>query len=405
MAAQQHHIPSASILLVLVTNLVIGHAAISADDYSDGHLKVKRIFSINELKALAQPYEGVVTGAGKRTGLFPIEASGVSTKPITQAAKAFLSMLSTSQRIRTYFAIDDPEWRRWSNVDNGIYVRNGVSLKELDATQRTAAWKILRTSLSAKGLELSEAIMKTDQTLREINKSEFLDEELYFITIMGVPSETEPWGWQIDGHHLVINYFILGDQVVMTPTFLGAEPAVTTTGKYAGNEVLQAEQDTGLAFMQSLTPAQQGAAALETRKIKDDMKAGANADNLVLDFAGLRASEMSTTQRADLMCLIGLFVGNMKEGHAAVRMDQVAAHLDETYFSWVGTAADDAVFYYRIHSPVLLIEFDHQRPVGTSAIATGNGPIRNHIHVVVRTPNGNDYGRDLLGQHLKAHAH
>lgn len=32
-------------------------------------------------------------------------------------------------------------------------------------------------------------------------------------------------------------------------------------------------------------------------------------------------------------------------------------------------------------------------------------PTRDHIHVVVRTPNGNDYGKDLLRQHLLQHAH
>ena len=393
-------------VLITISTTFFGVNAFANDEYSDGLLKVKKLFSINELKALAQPYEGVVTGNGKQRGLFAVEASGISTKPIVEAAQAFLDRLSTPQKIRTQFAIDDREWRRWSNVDNAIYMRNGVSLKELDAGGRAAARAILNTSLSVKGLALSQAIMKTDQTLREINGgSEFLDEELYFFTIMGVPSETEPWGWQLDGHHIVINYFVMGDQVVMTPTFLGAEPAVTTTGKYAGNEVLQEEQNAGLAFMQSLSPAQQMAATLDARKTKDDMRAGANADNLVLDFAGLKASNMTAAQRNQLLRLTGLFVNNMKEGHAKIRMDQVAAHMDETYFSWVGTAADDAVFYYRIHSPVILIEFDHQIPIGTTSVNLGKTPIRDHIHVIIRTPNGNDYGKDLLGQHLRAHAH
>jgi hypothetical protein len=57
--------------------------------------------------------------------------------------------------------------------------------------------------------------------------------------------------------------------------------------------------------------------------------------------------------------------------------------------------ADDSVFYYRIHSPVILIEFDHQRGVALD----NDQPSRNHIHTVVRTPNGNDYGKDLLRQH------
>jgi hypothetical protein len=66
---------------------------------------------------------------------------------------------------------------------------------------------------------------------------------------------------------------------------------------------------------------------------------------------------------------------------------------------------EDAVFYYRIHSPVILIEFDHQLPVGTAKLNPENKPTRDHIHVVIRTPNGNDYGKDLLRQHLEQHSH
>ena len=103
--------------------------------------------------------------------------------------------------------------------------------------------------------------------------------------------------------------------------------------------------------------------------------------------------------------LIGLFVGNMREGHARVRMEKVEEHLDETWFAWIGDTTEDSVFYYRIHSPVILIEFDHQRPVGTRHLYPPDRPTRQHIHVVVRTPNGNDYGKDLLRQHLETHPH
>jgi hypothetical protein len=64
------------------------------------------------------------------------------------------------------------------------------------------------------------------------------------------------------------------------------------------------------------------------------------------------------------------------------------------------------VFYYRIHSPVILIEFDHQLPVGLRHLAADpKVPNHEHIHVVVRTPNGNDYGKDLLRQHYLQHPH
>ncbi len=87
-------------------------------------------------------------------------------------------------------------------------------------------------------------------------------------------------------------------------------------------------------------------------------------------------------------------------------MDEVRAHLDRTYFAWIGGSDDASVFYYRIHSPVVMIEFDHQRPANYRPAGTDTQmPNREHIHVVVRTPNGNDYGKDLLRQHLEQHKH
>jgi hypothetical protein len=302
------------------------------------------------------------------------------------------------------FPVDDSEWRRWCNIDNGLYVRQGTSLKAMDATQRAAARELMRATLSAKGLALADAVRRTDQTLRELNgDSPDYDEDLYFFTVMGEPSATAPWGWQIDGHHLVVNTFVLGDQVTMTPAFWGGEPVHTKTGKYAGNVILQEEQDTGLAFMRSLEPAQQALARIAARKEAADIKAGADSDNLVLPYEGLPAARLSAAQKQRLLALAALFVNNQQEGHAKVKLDEVAAHLDETWFAWIGSDAPDAVFYYRIHSPVILIEFDHQKPIGVPGAA--REVTREHIHVMVRTPNGNDYGKDLLRQHLGTHRH
>ncbi len=252
----------------------------------------------------------------------------------------------------------------------------------------------------------AQSIMKTDQTLREINGDSLtFGEDLYFFTIMGTPSATEPWGWQIDGHHLVINYFVLGDQVVMTPIFMGGESAITTTGKYKGNRILQEEQNRGLAMYRTLSPMQRDQATVAREKRANDIKLQADKDNAVMAYAGVPASALSATQQSALLALVALYVGNMRDDQAKVKMDDVRAHLNDTHFAWVGAATDTSVFYYRIHSPVVLIEFDHQRPVGTTSINTPGQPTRAHIHVVVRTPNGNDYGKDLLAQHLRRSKH
>jgi Protein of unknown function (DUF3500) len=398
---------SASLLVIAFISANSQIYSQSADSgYSAELLNTKRIFSRGLADAIGQPFRGVATSEGIEGGLFPLKSTGASTVSIVDAASAFLAQLSDAELSRTQYSVDDPEWRNWSNVDVGIFSRHGVSLEEMSERQKTAAWNLLRASLSAEGVAQTQDIMKTEQSLFELNGEPIrYGEEKYYFTVMGVPSVTEPWGWQLDGHHLVINFFVLGDQVVMTPAFWGGEPVFTERGKYAGNRIMQDEQDQGLAFMQSLNRSQQAVATIDPDKTRNNQLAAANEDNLTLDYEGLRGKELDSAQKLQLLNLIRVYVGNLREAHADITMDEIGQHIDETYFSWIGNAGDDAIFYYRIHSPVILIEFDHQNPVGTTQINTPGTPTRDHIHTIVRTPNGNDYGKDLLAQHLALHPH
>jgi hypothetical protein len=346
-----------------------------------------------------EPFKGVTTNGTAVPGLFPMRSTGVSTAPVRNAAVAFVTALTPEQRAKTTFPVDDSEWRKWNNIHR--YTRQGVSFKEMSEEQRAKAFDLLKAGLSAKGLEKSRNIMRLNETIAEMTKRfEEYGEGLYNLTVMGEPSATTPWGWQLDGHHLIINYFVLRDQVVMTPAFMGSEPIRADAGKYAGTVVLQDEQNKGLALMQALTPAQQKKATLQPEKTANNAQAQAFRDNLVLDYAGIKASELNDTQRALLVDVVGEYVGNMSDGHARVRMDEIRKHLPDTYFAWIGASGNDAVFYYRVHSPVILIEFDHQTPV---ALPGPKVPGRIHVHSVVRTPNGNDYGKDLLRQHYEQH--
>ncbi len=357
-----------------------------------------------EAAGLADSFVGITTDGTPEAGLFGIRSTGVSTAPVVTAAQGFLAALSEEQRGRTLHPVDDPEWRKWMNQH--FYVRTGVGFDEMNETQREAAFGLLGASLSAKGLRLTRDIMRLNHTLGELNDNNFEEygEWLYWITVMGEPSETEPWGWQIDGHHLIVNYFVLGDQVVMTPMFVGSEPVIAETGKYAGTAILQAEQDAGLAMLRGLDDTQRERAVLMLDKDGNNNLTEAFKDNVLLDYAGVPASAFKPVQREQLLELIELFVSNMREGHADVRMEEVRGNLDDTYFAWIGEYRDDSAYYFRIHSPVILIEFDHQRPAGLRHMMP-DGPNREHIHVVVRTPNGNDYGKDLLRQHYEQHPH
>ena len=351
---------------------------------------------------LAEPFKGVTTNGTVVPNLFPIRATGVSTAPVRSAADRFISALTPEQKARTTFPVDDSEWRKWNNVHR--YARQGVSFKEMTDAQKETAFGLLRASLSAKGLQNATSVMRLNGHLAELmNNFEEYGEGLYFLTVMGEPSDKEPWGWQLDGHHLIINYFVLGDQVVMTPTFMGSEPVTAKSGKFAGTSVLKDEERRGYALITALTPEQRKVAVIDSVKTRNNAQAQAFRDNLVLDYAGIRASEFNAAQKRLLLDVIREYVGNMADGHARVRMAEVEKHLDHTYFAWIGGTGPESTFYYRIQSPVILIEFDHQTPVALGG--RGSPPTREHVHTVVRTPNGNDYGKDLLRQHYENHKH
>ncbi len=351
-----------------------------------------------------QPFFGITTDGHLTPDLFPIRATGVSTAPILEAARAYLRMLRPEQVAQTNFGLDSDEWRHWSNVPVGGLPREGLSFRDMSNPQREAAFALVRAGLSARGFEQARNIMRIDgylaAVLEDYNR---YGEYLYFIDIFGEPSETEPWGWQLDGHHLVVNYFVMGDQVVMSPNFWGSEPVSIDTGRYPDIKVLQEEQDVGLAFMESLRRDQRALAVVDTEKTRNNMRGAAFRDNLVMQEAGIRGDQLDAVQRERLMDVIGVYIGTMRYDQASVRMDEIQEYLGETRFAWVGDVGPDALYYYyyRVQSPIIFIEFDHTTPV--SFRTEPNPPSRSHIHIAVRTPNGNDYGKDLLRQHYEEH--
>jgi hypothetical protein len=358
-----------------------------------------------EAEGLAAAFRGVTTNGNVIPDLFQVTPSGVSTDSVRSAAEKFIGSLTSVQLARTMFPVEDVKWRKWMNQH--FYVRQGVSFQEMTEAQRDAAFGLMRASLSVRGLELTRNVMRLNETLAEMSDDHvFLGEGLYFITIMGKPSASEPWGWQLDGHHAIINYFVLGDQVVMTPHFFGSEPVKATSGKYKGLVILQQEQNDGLEMLRGLPDAQRRQAVLNFSKTGNNNLTEAFKDNVVLDYAGLRANDLPQPARARLRDLVHLYVSNMDDGHARVKMDEVDRHIENTWFAWIGGAEANSAFYYRIQSPVILIEFDHQRPANLAKFAADpKQPTQQHIHCVVRTPNGNDYGKDLLRQHYLAHPH
>lgn len=350
--------------------------------------------------ALADKFKGTTTDGVLAPGLFPLSKTGVSVQPVIDAATAFAAALSDDQRKDVFFEVESDAWRSWHNMHIFLF-RHGVCLIDMSETQKQAALALVRASLSAAGFEGARNVMKLNEHVSELTgRSEEYGEWYYWISVFGTPSEAEPWGWQIDGHHLSINCFVLGDQIVLTPDFQGSEPVHAHSGKYAGTRVFQEEEAKGFRLMQSLTPAQRLQATIGTT-IPREVITIAQVDNAVLPYVGIPYRALTAPQQALMLDVIATYTNRIRPGHAEIRLDEVKQHLDETYFGWIGACEESSPFYYRIQSPVILIEFDHLPGI----VWDNKEPTRRHVHTVVRTPNGNDYGRDLLRQHYEEHDH
>ena len=353
------------------------------------------------LAAAAEPFKGITNNGEVIPGLFRIQKTGISTQSIREAAEAFLASLTPEQRGKTLFPVDTDQWRKWSNIHPTL-MRHGTALFQMTDAQRDRAFALLRESLSQRGFEEALDLMHLNETVQEMTgRLDEYGEDLYWLSIMGRPSATEPWGWQWDGHHLIINYFILSDQVVMTPAFLGAEPVHAKSGKYAGVRAFKADEDHGLALARTLSDAQRGKTVIAPETSGEDFTT-AFRDNLVLDNAGIRYDELTSPQHDLLLRLVNYHVARMRHGHAELKLEEVKRHLEDTYFCWMGGTENDSTFYYRVQSPVIIVEFDHQRGIAFRERTT---PYKDHIHVTVRTPNGNDYGKDLLRRHYQVGHH
>ncbi|MFD7936748.1 DUF3500 domain-containing protein [Streptomyces sp. NPDC059755] len=348
------------------------------------------------VKAANEPFQGVATSEGIRPGLFPLRGTGADVRRAYRAAEDYLAGLTAKQLAEGRFPMDDVSWRHWNNGAR-YFLRHGMLLEDFDDAGRERALAVVRESLSADGYRQMVDLMRLNLTIGELSdNTDGLNEWLYWFSLYGEPENGGPWGWQLDGHHVNINCVFVGDQMVLTPSFLGAEPVIAGSGKYAGTVAFRGEEALGHELFTQLDRRQR-----EQAVIADVMPAelfvGAFRDNCRLDYWGLRLSELGPGQRDTALRLLGLYVNRAGDRHARVRMEEVRAHEGDTHFAWIGDP--DGTFYYRFHSPVILVEFEHMPGV----LFDNDYHSRRHIHTVVRTPNGNDFGVDLLRQHHERH--
>jgi hypothetical protein len=364
-------------------------------------------------KLLSTPFKGVTTDGNIVPGLFKLRPEAAPTREILGAALALIARLSPEQKRKVCLPLDSRQRQLWQN-SIVRYEDFGLRLDEAPGDLKEAAMAVVKASLSAAGYEKTRTLMKLNGCLGELVGAPFLlGEWCYQLHMFGEPSATEPWGWQLSGHHLIITCFMLGEQMTLTPTFMGAEPRRVDEGKYAGTAVFEDEECLGLQFARNLSVEQKRKAVFSDTLIADQLPPGRHQgndgmsfggrykDNAVVPYEGVSGSDLNPQQRRALLDLAQCYLSALPAGPFAARMDDVEQHILETHFCWAGGMGEDNAFYYRIQSPVVMIEFDHHKGV----VLNNPTPEKFHVHTIVRTPNGNDYGMDLLRLHYETAPH
>ena len=349
-----------------------------------------------------EPFKGVTNNGTVRPGLFQLGDEGVPIDEIVHATKTLLSELDNKQLRKLSYHIDSPEWRSWSNPEF-LLSDKGIRLDELKPEVRDAAMNVLQATLSPEGYEKAISAMRINGFLGELVESPaVMNEYSYNFVLFGEPSTTELWGISFYGHHLCLNICFYKSQIIISPWFTGAEPNEVDMGHYSGTRILQVEDRLGLSLMQSLPPHVQKKAQIykelkdpampRGRWNRDDPRhmCGAYRDNRVVPYEGVLVSDMDNEQHNFVRGLLEQYLLYLPKKAREIRLQQYQNWFHETYFCWIGGYDEDA-FYYRIQSPVIVVEFDHHSGV----FLNNPHPAKFHVHTLLRNPNGVDYGMAL----------
>jgi hypothetical protein len=309
------------------------------------------------------------------------------TAGITRAAERFLDSLAVDQKDLASFDLDDLETRQeWSNLPATIYPRTGLTTGAMTKEQWLFMIDLLQVSQSVEGYRKVEEIMLVEELLLQVNGDMNAGWDRYYISFFGTPSLTEPWAWQFDGHHLVLNFTVSPAELGFSPALWGISPnTIPNWGSdLDGETILVEERTTPRELLSSLTPEQRSLAVMSAQRM-NTLLYGPGGDDTETVPEGINAKQLDADQQALLLEVVSVFINNAPAPFSEWRMFEIEDEIDELYFSWKGPPNIAEAAYYLVQGPSIIIEMDESE----------NG---EHLHVVYRDPT-NDYGADILGAH------
>jgi hypothetical protein len=324
----------------------------------------------------------------------------------------FSETLTHDQEHLAMLGFDDSARQTWNNLPVGLRPRRGLATGSMNADQLILLHRILSASLSSQGYLKATGIMHLDNLLNDYydtlhNRKSIPDSlyqflrslswgtQQYYFAIFGNPEKDSVWSYKLEGHHLSINFTFHGKGLSVTPMFVGTDPAQMPDTQYAGWRVLGQEEDLGMKLIDVLTPEQRKKATMSGNAPTDIITAAESGKRLI-DYWGIKGSELNKQQLEVLARIVREFVFNLEYGKAVEEYAKIEkAGMGNIYFGWIGAYEEFKPHYFVLNGPTFLIEFDNN-----------GGPRRsaNHIHAIWREK-GNEYGDDVLKRHYQQEHH
>jgi len=318
----------------------------------------------------------------------------LKAQELVASANHFIELLNADQKLKALFPFDAEERYTFFFVPRND--RKGITFNDLSAEQKTAAFSLIQSCLSAQTVKKVQQIMQMETVLKEIEKRKendnYRDTGKYYISIFGVPGAKTIWGWRLEGHHTSFHFSAANNKLVSgTPSFLGSNPAIVQNGPTKGLQILKEESDQGFAFLHSLTELQIQKATINSIA-PDSIITSNHRVAMLASPKGIMYSELNTAQKQQLLQLINVYVHRYTKLFAEDLLKEIQqAGLDNLHFSWAGNTIEEfgKAYYYSIQGPTMIIEFDNSQ---------NNA---NHIHTILRDLK-HDFGGDDLLEHYRA---
>jgi hypothetical protein len=329
---------------------------------------------------------------------------------IKTSVQTFVNSLTEVQKKTSLMNFDDSARLKWNNLPIGLRPRAGIKMGSLSDEQRILFHRVLSAALSSQGYLKATGIMHLDNLLnmyydtlyqrKQINETVYKrmrdlqwSTQNFFIALFNSPADSV-WGLKLEGHHLSLNLTFHKNQFSITPMFVGTDPAQYPTSEYAGWRVLGQEEDLGIKLINILSPQQKKKATISD-KVPGDIFTAAESGKRLLEYSGIKGSELNKKQQELLLQIVREFVFNLEYEKAVMEFSKIMkAGINGIYFGWIGPYEEAKPHYFLLNGPTFLIEFDN----------SGFGGSANHIHAIWREK-GNEYGEDILKNHYEAEHH